>query len=124
VNLWTRLRENEPLQLVMWPTLGAVASILVAKGVIDADVAALIMALAVAVLGGAGIVAARSQVTPEGHMPAAVAAGAVAAVERLRGQVADTLGQPGIDVLDQVQIMVAAVETTPRRKRHGRGRSI
>lgn len=108
MNLLARLRENEPLQLVMWPVLGAVVTILVAKGVIDDDLASVIMAAAVAVLGGSGVVAARSQVTPAAHVRFAAAQAASSAVERLRGQVADTLGQPGSDVLDQIKFMLAA----------------
>ncbi|MFC9436926.1 hypothetical protein [Nocardia sp. NPDC057030] len=104
----TRLRENEPLQLILWPVLGAITTILVARGVIGDDMASVITAVAVAVLGGSGVIAARSQVTPAGHLPDAVAAAGVGAIERLRGQVADTLGQPGVDVLDQIQIMMAA----------------
>lgn len=116
----TRLRENEPLQLILWPTLGAIATILVGKGVIDRDGASLLMAVAVTILGGSGIMAARDRVTPDAHLPDAVAAGAQSAINRVRGQVGDTLGDSGLAALDQIEGMIQAAATrTGRHERHG-----
>lgn len=121
MNVLTRLRENEPLQLIMWPVLGAAVAILVAKGVVTDDLASVIVAAAVAVLGGSGVVAARSQVTSPAHVSFAAAQAATSAVEHLRGQIADTHGQPGVEVLDYLQAMLAARAFVPRSGRHGRG---
>lgn len=114
-----RLRENEPLQLILWPILGALATILVARGIVSDDVVSVVMAAAVAILGGSGVIAARSQVTAPAHLPGAVADGARSAVERVRGQVADVLGDPGVAALDQIDGMIQAI-ASERSGRHGR----
>lgn len=119
MDLLNRLRENEPVQLILWPVLGAVTAILVAKGVIDDDLASVITAVAVAVLGGSGVMAARSQVTPPGHLPVVAAQAASSAAEALRGQVADNHGQPGVDALNYLQAMLAA-KALATKSRHER----
>lgn len=114
-DLLTRLRENEPLRLVLWPVILGTVGLLVGHGVVDTDGASIITGIAVLILGGGGLETARSQVTPGAHIADAVARTA----EQLRGPVADTLGEPGLTALDQVTAMVeAAVSQPPSTGRH------
>lgn len=93
------LRGNEPVRLILWPALIALVGWLVARGTIDTNAADLITALAMLILGGSGIEAARLQVTPGTHVTTAVEA----TIDQARDQVGEVLGQPGLDALAKVQ---------------------
>ena len=56
-------RQSEPVRLYLYPVLGLVLAYLVAQGILTADAADLVSAIAALVFGGAGIEIARSKVT-------------------------------------------------------------
>lgn len=97
-----KLRANEPLRLILWPIILGLVGYLVTKGTIDTNAADLITAVALLILGGSGIEAARMRVTAGAHVIDAVAA----TIEQVRGRVADALGQPGIDALTHLEQML------------------
>lgn len=105
------LRGNEPVRMILWPALIALIGWLVARGTIDTDAADLITAVALLILGPVGIEVARAQVTPGAHVTTAVEA----TVDQVRDQVGERFGQPGLDVLAQVQeVLQAAAESRGR----------
>lgn len=99
-----RIRANEPLRLYVYPTLVALAGILVVRGYIDADLTdAVVDALGVFILGIPAAELARRKVTPEGKVLDAIATGAQVALDEAHERVEQTFGQPGVQVLEQVQ---------------------
>jgi hypothetical protein len=110
------LFATEPVRLIIWTASAAAIAALVAAGKIDASLGGWITAAIAAALGLGTAELARSQVTPPGNLSDAVAAGAQAAIDHVRGQVADTMGPPGTDVLTQIETMIQA--TIPRSGRH------
>lgn len=100
-----KLRDNEPVRLILWPALAILTGWLVTKGVIGTDAADLITAGALLILGGGGIEAARTRVTAGAHVTDAV----TATIDHVRDRVADSLGQPGVDALAHLEEMLQAV---------------
>ncbi|MFG1794124.1 hypothetical protein [Nocardia sp. NPDC049149] len=107
------LLGTEPVRLILWTASVAAIGALVAAGKIDTSLAGIITAVITAALGFGTAELVRPLVTPSGNLPEAVATGAQAAIDHVRGQVADTLGPTGTDALAQVEAMIRA--SAPRR---------
>ena len=104
---------NEPVRLVLWVLLGTASGALVTKGLITDDVStALMEVLALLVFGFPAGEFARNQVTPAGHLPGVPIS---TATEQVRDQVGEQFGQPGLDILNQVE---TAVRNMQRPGRH------
>lgn len=59
-----KLRENEPLRLILYPLIIALGGLFIGLGWVDPDVWEVILAVVAAVFG---VEVARTQVTPNSH---------------------------------------------------------
>lgn len=74
-----RLYRYEPVRVLLGTVLGLLVAVLVAKGIIDSQTSALVLAIAAGVLGIPAIEVARSKVTPQAKVPEVIS-GQVGAV--------------------------------------------
>ncbi|WP_072689248.1 hypothetical protein [Rhodococcus marinonascens] len=72
MSILTTLRESEPVRLYVYPILVVLVGVLLARGVIDAQIADLITAAATGILGITAAEAARAKVTPAARVAEAV----------------------------------------------------
>ncbi len=56
--------KREPVRAAIYPVVALTAAYLASRGVVDSETKDFVLALTVAILGGAGIEVARSQVSP------------------------------------------------------------
>lgn len=100
--------DSEPVRTRAYPLVAAMVAYLAIRGVIDGDAMNMILAVAGTIFGATATETARAQVTPAAH----IAVAAKAAIEQVRGQVGESLGQPGLDALEQLEA------TLPLPRRH------
>lgn len=103
-----RVRASEPLRLYVYPALVAVVGILIVRGYLDADLGDLITAIATLIIGIPAAEVARKKVTPQDKVIDAVATGAQAAITEVESTVRETLGEQGVQVLEQVSQQIEA----------------
>lgn len=60
-DLW----EREPVRAAIYPIILLIVGFLTARGVVDGETGAFILALAALILGAVGVEVARSKVTPD-----------------------------------------------------------
>lgn len=95
-----RLYRYEPVRVLLGTLLGLLVTILVAKGIIDSQTSALVLAIAAGVLGIPAIEVARSKVTPQAKVRDTITERVGTAITDAADELQDRLPAGSRDVVD------------------------